>query len=205
MASIQFSYTLTEEEIYRGLRLSGIYKLTGKRALIESILLVVFFLFFFISFLIDQGTFDLVMSLVCAVLLAVMNPSSTHGHEAPGQKGNSGREASHLSEQVLHRHQDRFSGSGPGRLGGDKNGGPAEGWPAAHRGSSRGRAVDPAPAGHPPRRFGARFSAFCCKAGRPAPDRQRRQAISLAPRGRKGSKYSWIKIISPFQSSLLAA
>ena len=63
MSSLQFSYTLTEEEIYRGLRLSGIYKLTGKRALIESILLVVFFLFFFISFLIDQGTFDLVMSL----------------------------------------------------------------------------------------------------------------------------------------------
>ena len=73
MSSLQFSYTLTEEEIYRGLRLSGIYKLTGKRALIESILLGVFFLFFFISFLIDQGTFDLVMSLVCAVLLAVMN------------------------------------------------------------------------------------------------------------------------------------
>ena len=62
MASFQFSYTLTEQEVYDGLRLSGVYKLSGKRAWIETILLGVFFLFFLYSFLMERKGFDLAMT-----------------------------------------------------------------------------------------------------------------------------------------------
>ncbi len=73
MASLQFSYTLTEEEVYRGLRLSGAYKLTGKRAMVESALLAVFFLFFLASYLMRRGGFDLAMAVICLILLAALN------------------------------------------------------------------------------------------------------------------------------------
>ncbi|MGI6255824.1 MAG: hypothetical protein ACOYJZ_09375 [Acutalibacter sp.] len=73
MSSLQFSYTLTEEEAYRGLRLSGVYKgLTGKRAVVETVLLVVFFLFFLGSYLVQRGTFDLAMAVICLILLGAL-------------------------------------------------------------------------------------------------------------------------------------
>lgn len=73
MASLQFSYTLTQEEAYRGLRLSGMYKgLTGKRAVVESLLLVVFFLFFLVSYLLQRGGFDLAMAIICLILLGAL-------------------------------------------------------------------------------------------------------------------------------------
>lgn len=73
MASLQFSYTLTQEEAYRGLRLSGVYKgLTGKRAVVESLLLVVFFLFFLVSYLLQRGGFDLAMAIICLILLGAL-------------------------------------------------------------------------------------------------------------------------------------
>ncbi len=73
MASFQFSYTLTEQEVYDGLRLSGVYKLSGKRAWIETILLGVFFLFFLYSFLMERKGFDLAMTLISALVLVALN------------------------------------------------------------------------------------------------------------------------------------
>lgn len=74
MTSLQFSYTLTEQEAYRGLRLSGVYKgLTGKRAVVETILLAVFFLFFLGSYLVQWGSFDLALAVICLILLVVLN------------------------------------------------------------------------------------------------------------------------------------
>lgn len=73
MASLQFSYTLTQEEVYRCLRLSGVYKgLTGRRAVVESLLLVVFFLFFLVSYLVQRGGFDLAMAVICLLLLGAL-------------------------------------------------------------------------------------------------------------------------------------
>lgn len=73
MASFQFSYTLTQQEVYDGLRLSGVYKQSGKRAIIESVLLGVFFLFFLVSFLLEWDAFDLGMTLVAGVVILVLN------------------------------------------------------------------------------------------------------------------------------------
>ncbi len=73
MAALPISYTLTEQEVYDGLRLSGVYKLTGKRALIESVLLGVFFLFFLVSFLMEWKSFDLAMTVVSGLVLLALN------------------------------------------------------------------------------------------------------------------------------------
>ena len=68
----EFSYTLTEQEIYDGLKKSGIYKTSGKRAVIESVILGVFFLFFVWAFLYKRKFFEGVMAVVTlGVLLAV--------------------------------------------------------------------------------------------------------------------------------------
>lgn len=72
MKSLQFDYTLTEQEIFDGLRLSGIYKTSGKRALIESILLAVFAAIFLATYIWKQDVFSLVMAIVSLVLLALL-------------------------------------------------------------------------------------------------------------------------------------
>ena len=64
MSHIEFSYTLTEEEVFEGLKYSGIYKISGKRAVIETSVLAALFLFFLISFLYNKEFFNLVMGLI---------------------------------------------------------------------------------------------------------------------------------------------
>ncbi len=73
MKSLQFDYTLTEGEIYDGLRLSGIYKTSGKRALVESILLAVFAAIFLGTYIWKQDVFSLIMAIVSLVLLVLLN------------------------------------------------------------------------------------------------------------------------------------
>ena len=73
MASFQFSYTLTEGEVYDGLRLSGIYKQSGRRALVETLFLGALCLFFFLSFLWKGEAFDLGMTLVSGLVLLALN------------------------------------------------------------------------------------------------------------------------------------
>ncbi len=66
----EFSYTLTQREAFDGLRLSGIYKTSGKRAVIETgVLILCFFLFFLSYFLCERETFNLVMSFVSLGLI----------------------------------------------------------------------------------------------------------------------------------------
>ncbi len=70
---LQFSYTLTEKEIYDGLRLSGVYRTSGKRAIVETVILAVFCLFFFISYLFQKELFNLVMTFVSLGVLLLLN------------------------------------------------------------------------------------------------------------------------------------
>ena len=77
MSHIEFSYTLTEEEVFEGLKYSGIYKTSGKRAVIETSVLAVLFLFFLISFLYNKEFFNLVMGLITlGVVLGVTKRNS---------------------------------------------------------------------------------------------------------------------------------
>lgn len=72
MKGLEFSYTLTEEEVFDGLRLSGVYKTSGKRAVIESVLLGIFAVVFLGTFLWRQQLLDLVIGLVSLGLLAAV-------------------------------------------------------------------------------------------------------------------------------------
>lgn len=71
--ALNFSYTLTQQEVYDGLRLSGIYKTTGKRAVVETVILAVFCLFFVVSFCLKQEAFSLVMAIISAAVLLALN------------------------------------------------------------------------------------------------------------------------------------
>lgn len=72
-AYYEFSYDLTEEEIISGLKISGIYKSTGKRAVIETVVLAVMFLIFTVSFIISPQWFDIAMALLCLIIILALN------------------------------------------------------------------------------------------------------------------------------------
>lgn len=66
----EFSYTLTQKEAFDGLRLSGIYKTSGKRAAVETGILLLCFLLFFLSyFFCGKESFNLIMSFVSLGLI----------------------------------------------------------------------------------------------------------------------------------------
>lgn len=66
-------FTPTEDEIYRALNKSGIYKTSGKRMIIENIILLAFCVYFIVSFCINMTDFfALVMAVICAVLTFVI-------------------------------------------------------------------------------------------------------------------------------------
>ena len=69
------SYTLSDSEIYEGLKNSGFYKTSGKRALFETVILLVLFGVFAVSYVMNGNTFDIVMaviSLAVIVLIAIV-------------------------------------------------------------------------------------------------------------------------------------
>ena len=73
MQKLEFSYTLTEKEVYDGLRLSGVYRTTGKRAVVETAILGVFCLFFLVSYVLQKETFNLIMTFVSLGVLLALN------------------------------------------------------------------------------------------------------------------------------------
>ena len=71
---IKLSYVLTRQEIYEALRLSGVYKHTGKRLAAESVVLFVIFLAFLLSGLVQgrQGENLLRLSVLCLLLIGIL-------------------------------------------------------------------------------------------------------------------------------------
>lgn len=69
----ELSYTLTEQEVKDGLLLSGLYKTTGKRAVIETIILAALFVVFIISYVMKQRAFDLIMAFICMLAAVLLN------------------------------------------------------------------------------------------------------------------------------------
>ncbi len=73
-SSIDLIYTLEEQEALTAMKKSGLYKGTGKKALIENIILAVFAVIFFYShFTQKNGWFNLIMAILCVVFLVVLN------------------------------------------------------------------------------------------------------------------------------------
>ena len=73
--TIDLIYTLDEKEAYTAIKKSGIYKNTGKRAIIENIVLAVFSFFFFYGQFSgsNEGWFNLIMGILCIVFIVVLN------------------------------------------------------------------------------------------------------------------------------------
>lgn len=69
----QFSYTLQEQEMINGLQTSGLYKGTGKRAYIETAVLVGLFILFVVFYVINRQPFDLVMAGICVAVGLLLN------------------------------------------------------------------------------------------------------------------------------------
>lgn len=65
----EFSYTLEEEEIVKALRISGYYRISPKRMVIQTVLLLALFVFFLVSFFLTFEWFNLAMSVVCVVVM----------------------------------------------------------------------------------------------------------------------------------------
>lgn len=73
-SSIDLIYTLEEKEAYTALKKSGLYKTSGKRAVIENIILALFAVFFFYGhFSNPGGWFNLVMGIVCVAFIIFIN------------------------------------------------------------------------------------------------------------------------------------
>lgn len=89
-AAIDLVYTLEEKEVFRALKKSGIYKTSGKRAIIEDIILFVFGLYFIFSFALDTSNyFYLVMGIICFVfmLLIYLVPTLDMKRQSKKQSG----------------------------------------------------------------------------------------------------------------------
>jgi hypothetical protein len=69
---VELSYTLTQREAFDGLRLSGIYKTSGTRAIVETVILAVFCVYFIVSYILWKDLLNLVLAFVSfGVILGV--------------------------------------------------------------------------------------------------------------------------------------
>lgn len=101
MAShFEFSYTLSEQEVFDGLQKSGVYKSSGTKALIETIVLAVLCVFFFFSYFSRGDIFSLVMGILSLVVILALNLIPRLDMKKQAEKG---------QKQVKIRlYQDKF-------------------------------------------------------------------------------------------------
>ena len=71
-AAIDLFYTLTEDELYTALKKSGLYKGTGKKMIIEDVLLVIFAVYFVFSFVTDHNVFMLIMAIISVIFMEIL-------------------------------------------------------------------------------------------------------------------------------------
>ena len=70
----EFSYVLTDRETLDGLQLTGAYKKSmGKRAIVETVLLAVMFLFFSGNFIVKRQISDLLFAGLCVLLVGLLH------------------------------------------------------------------------------------------------------------------------------------
>ncbi len=70
----EFAYTLEDREILDGLRTSGIYKTSGKRAVIETAVLAAMGILAIVLFIVrDRQPFDLILGILCFIIIFALN------------------------------------------------------------------------------------------------------------------------------------
>lgn len=72
MAGIRVSYVLTEEEYFKCLKHSGIYKSQGTRGLIEAVVLGILAVIFFFVFFMAGGVSNIVFGCISLIFIAVL-------------------------------------------------------------------------------------------------------------------------------------
>ena len=72
MAGIRVSYVLTEEEYFKCLKHSGIYKSQGTRGLIEAVVLGILAVIFFVVFFMTGGVSNIVFGCISLIFIAVL-------------------------------------------------------------------------------------------------------------------------------------
>lgn len=72
MAGIRVSYVLTEEEYFKCLKHSGIYKSQGTRGLIEAVVLGILAVIFFVVFFMAGGVSNIVFGCISLIFIAVL-------------------------------------------------------------------------------------------------------------------------------------
>lgn len=77
-STIEMAYTLKEEEIYRSLKKSGIYKTTGSRMVIENCLLLACGGFFVYSCIKEFSVLSLVLAFISFAFMAVVTLVPAH-------------------------------------------------------------------------------------------------------------------------------
>lgn len=83
----ELDYVLTPAEIYTGLKKSGLYKTSGKRAVIETILLAAMGIAFLVTFIVRRNPFDIAMFAVCCVVVFALNFLPRHDMKKQAKKG----------------------------------------------------------------------------------------------------------------------
>lgn len=72
MAGIKVSYVLTEEEYFKCLKHSGMYKSQGTRGLIEAVVLGILAVLFFVAFFMTGNVSNIVFACISLIFIAVI-------------------------------------------------------------------------------------------------------------------------------------
>lgn len=67
------TYTLSDEEALRGLRVAGAYKSLGKRGIIENIIVGLLIIYFLVVFIMYRQPVELVMFFLCIAVIVALN------------------------------------------------------------------------------------------------------------------------------------
>lgn len=68
-----FTYTLSKKETEIGLKLSGYYRINKTKTLIQNIFLAAMFVFFIVSFILNRDSFNILMSILSLLVIAMLN------------------------------------------------------------------------------------------------------------------------------------
>lgn len=71
-STLYAEYRLTEEQIYTALKKSGMYKTSGKRVIVENLLLLACAGYFIYECIVSFSAFSLIMALVSLIFMAVI-------------------------------------------------------------------------------------------------------------------------------------
>lgn len=110
-AAIDFSYSLEEEEIYKSLKYSGLYKTTGKRAIIENAVLFAMGAMFVASYFQSRSNFNLIIGIICFIFIGVIAivPTADMKSQAKKQAGKEIKMHLTMNKMIMKDDEDQWT------------------------------------------------------------------------------------------------